>query len=109
MWPRMITAREVSLPARVLEMSERIIMLEKVQEKLRKNGFTGLYHDSDCGCEISDLAPCRECTHGGEYINDCQPGYVHKDPRQGHVEYGDFVVTDSKEPPEDDEFDGFYS
>jgi hypothetical protein len=88
---------------------EQKISIERVIGKLKKNGFSGLYSDKQCGCEIGDLAPCGEFMMGGEYMNDCRPGYVHKDMRPGHVEYGDFVVTDNKEPPEDDAFDGLYA
>ncbi len=89
---------------------ERKMSLERVREKLAQNGFSGLYNnDMRCGCDIDDLAPCGECAPEGEYINNCEPGHAHKDPRPGHVEYGDFVVTDDKEPPEGDLFDGFYS
>ncbi len=83
------------------------ISLDEVREKLKKNGFTGLY-DYACGCDIDDLAPCGMLQEGGEYINDCHPGYAHKDPNPGYVEYGDFVVTNCKEPPEDDEFANYY-
>lgn len=86
-------------------MQTKTISLEQVREKLKKNGFTGLY-DYACGCDIDDLAPCGMLQEGEEYINDCHPGYAHKDHRPNHIEYGDFVVTNCKEPPED--FDSYY-
>ncbi len=60
---------------------------------------------------LADLArmapPCGMLEEGGEYINDCHPGYAHKDHRPNYVEYGDFVVTGSDVPPED--FDSYYT
>lgn len=90
-------------------MQTKEITLEEVREKLKGKGYSGLYYPGECGCGIDDLAPCGECQEGGEYINDCKPGYLHKDPRPGHVEYGDYVVTGSKEPPDDDEFANLYN
>lgn len=90
-------------------MTEQTITIEAVHEKLRVKGFTGLYYPGECGCELSDLAPCGNCKPGGEYMNDCKPGYKHLDPNPGRVEYGDFVVTNSKEPPSPDEFENLYN
>lgn len=39
-----------------------------VTEYLKASGFDGLY-DADCGCQIADLMPCREC------LCNCKPGY----------------------------------
>lgn len=90
---------------------DRFTLLADVQAQLQANGFSGLYAPTDhCGCSIGDLAPCGECSreNGEQYMNRCKPGYKHLDPRPSHVEYGDYVITDQKESPEDDEFDNFY-
>ncbi len=36
---------------------------------LKSNGYDGLYHDNDCGCELDDLVPC------GEDPSQCVPGH----------------------------------
>lgn len=84
-------------------------VLRQVRRKLEQNGFSGLFVPGECGCTVKDLAPCGDCyTEEGEYINGCTPGYAHLDPRPGHVEVGDFVVTGNPLPPEGDEFDNYY-
>lgn len=88
---------------------EQNITLEEVREKLKANGYSGLYYPGECGCGIDDLAPCGECQEGGEYVNDCKPGYKHLDPRPDHAKFGDYVVTADKNPPEGDDFDSMYN
>ena len=43
-------------------------ILRIIEDHLRENGFDGLYHASDCGCALGELAPCDsnplECTPG---------------------------------------------
>jgi len=39
-------------------------------EYLKANGYDGLYHD-ECGCSISDLAPC-------DMPLNCKPGHKSK-------------------------------
>ena len=43
---------------------------EIVAEYLKSHGYDGLYHDSECGCEVSDLMPC--CI---EMPPNCESGY----------------------------------
>lgn len=31
---------------------------EIVKGYLEANGYDGLYHENDCGCDLDDLAPC---------------------------------------------------
>ena len=88
-----------------------INLIADVSNRLRGRGFGGLFSRAGrCGCAVGDLAPCgetqKECCE--EFINGCQAGYKHLDPRPGHVEYGDFVITDQKDPPGEDEFDNYY-
>lgn len=85
--------------------------IAEVRRSLETNGFTGLYSpDGRCGCSIDQLAPCGTCSREGDeqYINGCDPGYKHLDPRPGHIENADYVITSDKTPPEEDEFDNFY-
>ncbi len=42
---------------------------EIVEKYLKENGYDGLFHEGDCGCEVGDLAPCD-----GSAL-DCEPGY----------------------------------
>ncbi len=42
---------------------------EIVYRYLSDNGYDGLYFSGECGCEISDLAPC------GEMNEKCEAGY----------------------------------
>ena len=43
---------------------------QMVMASLKCGGYDGLFHpDGECGCELSDLAPC------GEIGLDCTAGY----------------------------------
>jgi len=42
---------------------------EIIKDYLKDNGYSGLYYESECGCEIDNLALCEG------YIGDCTPGY----------------------------------
>ena len=44
-------------------------VIEIVAEYLEANGYGGLFHNGDCGCELNDLAPCCEA------LTDCEAGY----------------------------------
>ena len=50
---------------------------ELIKGHLTANGFDGLYNDTDCGCQIDDLAPCAGIQ------SDCKPGYVAIFPNGG--------------------------
>ena len=85
-------------------MRDIYIRLKPVIEKLSAKGYTGLYCPGECACEICEIAPCGKVDEIGEYINGCLPGYKHVDPRS---EFGDFIVTDSTETPDEDTFDRY--
>lgn len=43
---------------------------EYVAEKLKADGYTGLYNgDTPCGCSVENLGPCCETPW------ECEPGY----------------------------------
>lgn len=57
-----------------------------IKIKLEQGGFDGLYVSGECGCLKDDLAPCGSCeSDDAGWINGCEPGYRHDDPRPGHV------------------------
>lgn len=90
---------------------EQSITLKTVAAKLKAHGFSGLYCPNECGCSLQQLAPCGHYRTGkgqGDYLNGCKPGYVHLDPRPGHSDFGDYVVTDSPKAPSGDDFDRYY-
>jgi hypothetical protein len=58
-----------------------------VADWLRDNGYDGLYHESDCGCELSNLAPCESC------CLECTPGHKIIDPNGS---CGDFLIVPHK-------------
>jgi hypothetical protein len=65
-------------------MTTTIITLEEVKEKLKADGFTGLYYPGECACCIDVLAPCGALERdedGEDYINGCEGGHKHIDPR----------------------------
>lgn len=82
------------------------VVLQETITKLAAAGFSGLYRDGECGCTVDDLAPCGDAhkDEGEEWINGCDAGYKHTDPR-----CGDFVVSQSKEPPTAEEFDAAFA
>lgn len=84
------------------------ITLESVKAKLKEQGYGGLYYPGECGCGLDDLAPCGECRQeeGKEYINGCEPGYKHVDPRS---KFGDWILSVSNEMPTEEEFDRAFS
>jgi hypothetical protein len=66
--------------------------------RLKAGGFDGLYTPGECACECSELAPCGDVVlDESGWINGCQPGYKHLDPRPGHVEAGDWAIFGRKE------------
>jgi len=83
-------------------------MLKTIKIKLEFEGYGGLYCDGQCGCEVDDLAPCgmAEKIDGDEWINGCQPGYKHVDPRSPH---GDWIISGKKEPPTAEKFDEVFA
>lgn len=53
------------------------IVKEIVAAYLKDNGFGGLFDDAECGCEVSDLAPCTDGWWG------CEAGYKIPCPNDG--------------------------
>lgn len=75
-------------------------MLELIKAKLIDDGYTGLYYDGECACEIDDLAPCGECNqdNGEEFINGCSPGYKFVDSENPNF---CLVMRENTEPTDD--------
>lgn len=74
--------------------------------KLKAGGYDGLFSAGECACDLCDLAPCGQDDAGKNgYINDCEPGYKHFDPRSPNKKFGDWVITKSKEGPTPEEWD----
>lgn len=75
-------------------------IIASVGAKLKANGYDGLYYAGECACELGDIAPCgtMECggKDDGDYINGCEPGYKHIDPRPQFG--GNWCMHKSKEP-----------
>ena len=61
-----------------------------VIEGLKSKGYDGLHYGQECGCEISDLAPC------GEFYKLCTAGYKVEVPDGVESEH-DFWICDSKD------------
>jgi len=61
-----------------------------VRDYLERNGFDGLCC-TDCGCDLSDLAPC------GNWPGDCEPGYR----VSCSDEPDDFIIVTEKPQKED--------
>lgn len=79
--------------------------LSEIKIKLESEGKSGLYYPGECACTTDDLAPCGECEcePGEDYINDCQGGYKHSDPKDPEQ----WVVGPNKEPPSEDEWETY--
>lgn len=57
-------------------------ILDQIKIKLEQGG---LYAPGECGCLKRDLAPCGSAEpDDAGWINGCNPGYRHDDPRPGH-------------------------
>lgn len=97
---------------------KKIEIIADVRQRLEEQWFGGLYNnDGHCGCCIDDLAPCGECQveiedcgadgpEAEEWINGCEAGYKHIDPRSKFV---DLVISARKEPPTPEEFDAAFA
>jgi hypothetical protein len=65
---------------------------EIVKEWLEKNGYSGLYDESECGCAIDDLMPCD-----GPY-SECMPGYKGNcDPETSESGFGFMIYAEKPE------------
>lgn len=74
-----------------------------IKLRLEQGGFGGLYVPGECGCLVEDLAPCGSCeSDDAGWINGCEPGYRHDDPRPGHE--GNWAIGGLKEPMAADDF-----
>lgn len=78
--------------------------IDEVKVRLVAAGYDGLYCPGECACALDDLAPCgeRHKEDGEEWINGCEAGYKHVDPRS---KFEDWVLSGSKDAPTPDEFD----
>jgi len=77
--------------------------IEMIEAKLIDDGFDGLYVPGECACAVGDLAPCGEFEETGDYINGCEGGYKHIDPKNAH----NFCVSAKKEPPNEQEWQNY--
>ncbi len=89
-------------------MSTKAIV-DDVKNRLKAGGFDGLYADGACGCCLDDLCPCGEYkTEEGEpWPNGCEAGFKHNDPRD--LDMGSWVISHSKTPPTQAEFDTVFA
>lgn len=73
--PMRITTRSNKMPTFYIDG-------HKIEQQDR---FGGLNAPGECGCLKQDLAPCgsRDPDNAG-WINGCEPGQRHDDPRPGH-------------------------
>jgi len=85
---------------KVIEIHE---VREQVRAKLKAEGYSGLYCDGECGCTIDDLMPCDVAEKDGdeEYVNGCESGYKHVDPKNPEL----WVVSPNKEPPSEERWE----
>ena len=55
-------------------------VIEIIKKYLEDNRYDGLCDPAnECGCRLSDLAPCGEC------IDQCLPGYAWFDSDGGYI------------------------
>lgn len=85
-------------------MSAPAARIQIVAERLAREGYGGLYVPGECGCVCGDLAPCG-CAEPDDagWINGCDPGFRHDDPRPGKA--ANWLVSGRKEPPPPEAFD----
>ena len=62
--------------------------LDIIIRYLQNHGYDGLYHETECGCEIDNLAPC------GNDFSECKPGYKVAPPVGTDCDF-DFYICDS--------------
>ena len=63
-----------------------------LSKSLGDQGFDGLFNgDGECGCEISDLAPC-ECLN----LDECEPG--HRTPCRCGLGHAFDIVRERRNP-----------
>ena len=61
---------------------------EIVEKYLKDNGYDGLFQIDTCCCLLGDgFMPC-----GGEYFNECEPGYKHEGSWEGY----DYTMSSEK-------------
>jgi len=61
---------------------------EIVERYLRDNKYDGLFQIDTCCCLLGDeFMPC-----GGEYFNECEPGYKHEGSWEGY----DYTMSSEK-------------
>ena len=64
--------------------------IDGLKSYMTKHGYTGLFVPGECGCEISDIAPC------GEDFSECELGYVIDCAPEEEKEGYNFMVTNKK-------------
>lgn len=76
------------------ETMDRDKELLKIVEKLKADGFDGLWTpEGPCGCRLTDFAPCGDSIKD---IKGCNPGYQQMDPREEYR--GNWAICKNKEP-----------
>ncbi len=76
---------------------------DEVATELKRDGFDGLYYPGECACLSNDLAPCGEWEEGGDYVNGCDGGYKHIDPK----DETNWCVSVSKEQPDEETWENY--
>ena len=72
------------------------------REWLIANGLTGLFYPGECACSLDSHYVCKEdCSL-------CTPGYRHEYAGNNPLVNIDYCVTDSKEPPTEEEWEEIY-
>lgn len=71
--------------------------LMSVRRRLLAEGFGGLFYAGECACTLCDLAPCGTAERDDSgWINECEPGYLHVDPRPGQSK--SWMISSQKSP-----------
>lgn len=81
--------------------------LDAVRARLEQGGFAGLVYPGECGCTLDNLAPCGECRKEGKWLNGCEAGYKHMDPRP--LFNGRWIITPQATAPTLADFDYAYA
>lgn len=84
-----------------LEQKSHSEIIASTRDKLKAQGFDGLFYDGACACDLDDLAPCGNCGLEDleDFINGCEGGYKHFDPRPEHAVHADWAIWRKKEAP----------
>lgn len=89
---------------REIAYAQPMSLISTIKSKLEHSGFDGLHVAGECACLKDDLAPCGSCNaDDAGWINGCEPGYRHNDPRPGRG--NEWVISGSKLPMTAEDFD----